>query len=160
MNPSKAWNAKLEAGIFWPSKNLYKQCVLWIFFERNVRQHHLIEVTLYFSSPTHLHFLHISSSTLTLLPCICTRINRDLDFLFWDSKFRPEMSKIDQKKYHQLPHFQLLLLGLGRKLHNSSKVIYLKYSKHLLSTVAHTIDCVCSKILNHGLNHGLLFLLF
>ena len=28
MNPSKAWNAKLEAGFFWPSKNLYKQCDL------------------------------------------------------------------------------------------------------------------------------------
>ena len=26
MNPLKAWNAKLEAGIFWPSKNLYRQC--------------------------------------------------------------------------------------------------------------------------------------
>ena len=41
-----------------------------------------------------------------------------------------------------------------------SKVIYPKYSKHWLSTVAHTIDCVCIKILNHGLNHGLLFPLF
>ena len=40
------------------------------------------------------------------------------------------------------------------------KVIYPKYSKHWLSTVARTIDCVCSKILNHGLNHGLLFSLF
>ena len=29
-----------------------------------------------------------------------------------------------------------------------------------LSTLAHTVDCVCSKILNHGLNHGLLFSLF
>ena len=28
MNLSKAWNAKLEAGIFWLSKNLYKQCVI------------------------------------------------------------------------------------------------------------------------------------
>ena len=37
------------------------------------------------------------------------------------------------------------------------KVIYPKYSEHWLSTMAHTIDCVCSKILNHGLNHGLLF---
>ena len=36
-----------------------------------------------------------------------------------------------------------------------SKVIYPKYSKHWLYTVAHTIDCVCSKMLNHGLNHGL-----
>ena len=41
-----------------------------------------------------------------------------------------------------------------------SKVIHPKYSKHWLSTVAHTIDCVCSKILNHGLYHGLLFSLF
>ena len=40
------------------------------------------------------------------------------------------------------------------------KVIYPKYSKHWLSNVAHTIDCVCNKILNHGLNHGLLFSLF
>ena len=32
--------------------------------------------------------------------------------------------------------------------------------KNSLSTVAHTIDCVCSKILNHGLNHGLLFSLW
>ena len=32
-----------------------------------------------------------------------------------------------------------------------SKVIHPKYSKHWLSTVAHTIDCVCRKILNHGL---------
>ena len=41
------------------------------------------------------------------------------------------------------------------EFHESSKVMYPKYFKHLLSTVAHTIDCVCSKILNHGLNHGL-----
>ena len=40
------------------------------------------------------------------------------------------------------------------------KVIYPKYSKHWLSSVAHTIDCVCGKILNHGLNHGLMFSLF
>ena len=26
MNLSKAWNSKLEVGIFWPSKNPYKQC--------------------------------------------------------------------------------------------------------------------------------------
>ena len=34
------------------------------------------------------------------------------------------------------------------------KVIYTKYSKHCPYTVAHTFECVCSKI-NHGLNHGL-----
>ena len=35
-----------------------------------------------------------------------------------------------------------------------------KYSKHWITTMAHTIDCECSKMLNHGLNHGLLFSLF
>jgi hypothetical protein len=40
------------------------------------------------------------------------------------------------------------------------KVIYPKYSKHWLSTMAYTIDCVFRKISNHGLNHGLLFSLF
>ena len=39
-------------------------------------------------------------------------------------------------------------------------VIHPKYSKHLPYTVAHTIDCVCSIMLNHGVNHGLLFSLF
>ena len=39
-----------------------------------------------------------------------------------------------------------------------NKVIYPKYSKPY--TVAHTIDFVCSKISNHGLNHGLFFSLF
>ena len=40
------------------------------------------------------------------------------------------------------------------------KVIYPKYSKHLLSNVAHTIDCVCNKMLNHGLNHEFFLSLF
>ena len=40
------------------------------------------------------------------------------------------------------------------------KVIYPKYSKHSLSTVAHTIDGVCSKMLNSGLNYGLFLSIF
>ena len=40
----------------------------------------------------------------------------------------------------------------------ASKVIYPKYSKHWPYTVASTIDCVCSKMLSHGLNHGLSFI--
>ena len=31
-------------------------------------------------------------------------------------------------------------------VHLDAKVIYTKYSKHLPNTVAHTIDCVCSKL--------------
>ena len=40
--------------------------------------------------------------------------------------------------------------------------IYPKYSKHWLPSTWHTqlFRYVCSKILNHGLNHGLLFSLF
>ena len=40
------------------------------------------------------------------------------------------------------------------------KVIYSKYSKHWPYTVAYTIDCVFSKMLYHGLNHGLFLSLF
>ena len=40
------------------------------------------------------------------------------------------------------------------------KVIYPKYSKHWSYTVAHTFDCVCNKMLNHGLNHGFFLSLF
>ena len=45
------------------------------------------------------------------------------------------------------------------KVKVAPKVIYPKYSKHWQS-MAHTIDCVYSEILNHGLNNGLSFLLF
>jgi hypothetical protein len=40
------------------------------------------------------------------------------------------------------------------------KVIYPKYSKHWPYTVAHTIDCVWIKMLDHGLNYGLFLSLF
>ena len=40
----------------------------------------------------------------------------------------------------------------------NGKVIHTKCSKHRPSTVAHTFECMCSKI-NHGLNHGLFILL-
>ena len=43
---------------------------------------------------------------------------------------------------------------------STAKVIHPKYSKHWPYTVAYKIDCVCSKMLNHGLNHGLFLSLF
>jgi putative flippase GtrA len=45
-------------------------------------------------------------------------------------------------------------------LHCCFKVIHPKYSKHWPYTLANTIDCVCSKMLNYGLNHGLFLSLF
>ena len=41
-----------------------------------------------------------------------------------------------------------------------TKVIYPKYSKHWLYTVAHTIGCVWSKMRNHGSKHVLFLTLF
>ena len=52
-------------------------------------------------------------------------------------------SKTNLYMNNRLSIFHNILVG--------TKVIYPKYSKHWLSTVAHTIDFVCSKILNHGL---------
>ena len=49
------------------------------------------------------------------------------------------------------------ITSLGTNVAALGKVIYPKYSKHWLFTVA---NCVCSKLLNHGLNNGLLFSLF
>ena len=49
---------------------------------------------------------------------------------------------------------------LALKIKQGYKVRYPKYSKHGLYTVAHTINWVCYKILNRGLNPGLLFSLF
>ena len=41
-----------------------------------------------------------------------------------------------------------------------SKGIYPKYYKHWSYTVAHTINCVCSKMLNHGWTHGVISFTF
>ena len=46
------------------------------------------------------------------------------------------------------------------KGHGQAKIIYPKYSKQWPYTVAYTIDCVRSKMLNHGLNLGLFLSLF
>ena len=51
----------------------------------------------------------------------------------------------------------ILTMVKGRE---SGKVIYTKYSKHWHCTVAHTKNCVCSKMFNDGLNHGLFPSLF
>ena len=41
------------------------------------------------------------------------------------------------------------------KFHFRFKVLNPKCSKYWIYTVAHTIDCVCSKMLQLGLSHGL-----
>ena len=46
------------------------------------------------------------------------------------------------------------------KWQNFFSIWFQSYISQILSTMAHTIDCVYSKILNHGLNHGLLFSIF
>ena len=46
------------------------------------------------------------------------------------------------------------------KMQWHTKVMYPKYSKHWPYTVAYTIDSVCNKMLNPGLNHRLFLSLF
>ena len=58
-----------------------------------------------------------------------------------------------QVKFHPWVKLDILF-------HMPGKVIYTKYSKHWPYTVAHTFECVCSKMLNHGLNHGFFLSLF
>ena len=58
-----------------------------------------------------------------------------------------------------------LFEGWARKIRKLAfwecdKVIYPKYSKHWPYTVAYTIYCVSSKMLHHGLKHGLFLSLF
>ena len=54
----------------------------------------------------------------------------------------------------------LLYVREARQWQKQGKVIHPKYSKHWPYTVAKTIDCLCSKMLNHGLNNGLFLSLF
>ena len=68
---------------------------------------------------------------------------------FWE---KDQCTKLNVIKYCQIK-------GWWKSL-DTFKVIYTKYSKHWPYTVAHTIYCVCSKILNHGLNHGFFLSLF
>ena len=60
--------------------------------------------------------------------------------------------KAGKRKIHLALATNLLTYS---NLDGKSKVIYPKYFKHLPYIVAHTIDCVYSKMLNNGLNHGL-----
>ena len=53
-----------------------------------------------------------------------------------------------------------LYLALITESGGKSKVMHPKCSKHWLYTVVHSIDCVCSKMLNHGLFLSLLKLIF
>ena len=43
---------------------------------------------------------------------------------------------------------------------HTDKVIYPKYSKNWPYLLAYVMGCDCSKMLNHGLNHGLFLSLF
>ena len=71
--------------------------------------------------------------------------------------FQIQLSLSDLTVYIKKAVLKLYFFFKGE---TASKVIYTKYSKHWPHTVAHTIDCVCSKMLNHVLNHELFLSLF
>ena len=55
--------------------------------------------------------------------------------------------------------WQIMLKGDMYSVHTEhSAKLYIPSTLNIdLDTVENTIDCVCSKMLNHGLNHGLFF---
>ena len=69
---------------------------------------------------------------------------------------KPLQKKAKKPSLHPPPIFFSRLYVLWAR----GKVIYPKYYKHWHYTVAHTIDWVCSKMLNQGLNHGLFLSFF
>ena len=104
----------------------------------------------------------------TEMYCTCHYFKSRIFFLAWSNLLKYEQSTdqsfISRFFWKGTILFIIFLKGAvsisHTLLHVKSKVIYPKYSKYWLSTVALTIDCVCSKIWNHGLNHGFLFSLF
>ena len=50
---------------------------------------------------------------------------------------------------HKMTCYCSAIVHVFTWIYADCKVIYPKYSKHWCYTVAHTIDCVCSKMLNH-----------
>ena len=69
------------------------------------------------------------------------------------------------RRWASRPAGFFLLLSISGPCHRRyrakllSKVIYPKYTKHWPYTVANC-DCVCNKMFNQGLNHGLFLSLF
>ena len=74
----------------------------------------------------------------------------------WTSKFarqvRLDRSKAGQVSWLQSATRKVWLVWYIKQVVAVGKVIYTKYSKHWLYTVAHTIECVCSKINNSWFN--------
>ena len=91
----------------------------------------------------------------------CTKFEKCVFYLHWYVYFRKLLSKWKQWLIVSDSDLWLLYLIypcsykcnvlLSGQLWALLKVIYHKYSKHWPYTVAHTIDCVCSKMSNHGL---------
>ena len=85
-------------------------------------------------------------------------------FFFWNLCYLFCIQPCNHKSCNK--NYQRNLISIAIKNHQklqkkvqcaciSAKVVYPKYFKHWLSTVAHTIDYVCSKISNHGLSFSL-----
>ena len=83
-------------------------------------------------------------------------------------KFQKKRFTMDQNKFLNITKRVTRKTSVVQRWQEASEIyidtegkfIYPKYSKHYPYTVAHTIDCGCSKVLNHGLNHRLFLSLF
>ena len=96
---------------------------------------------------------------LTLLTLVGahTTYTCELNAPWWVAKMMNGLILIISIK---IRNFRVLVFLKNLSFKGTFKVIYTKYSKHWPYAVAHTINCVCIKMLNHGLNHGFFLLLF
>ena len=106
-------------------------------------------------------YLGFRLSVHTYIQRSCTKFEKRVFYLHWYVYFWKLLSKWKQWLIVSDSDLWLLYLIypcsykcnvlLSGQLWALLKVIYPKYSKHWPYTVAHIIDCVCSKMLNHGL---------
>ena len=99
-------------------------------------------------------------------------LNSNKYFDIYIRKFNPVCTYCATSRYSRMGvahrHFSSKEKNLGRNSRSSTSSHVILHTKLYipstlnidLYTVAHTIDCVCSKMLNHGLNHGFFLSLF
>ena len=131
------------------------------FWNREDERHEPLSLFGAMTTVTNIFHSIYSSTYVDLLSTPCTMVSTKI--LCSNSMIWIWVHIIHQIKLcfmESTPNIYLKINDLAQDLLTSIKVIHPKYSKHGPYTVAHTIDCVCSKMLNHCLNHGLFLSLF
>ena len=89
--------------------------------------------------------------------CVCMRDRHNKVFVCGQQQtefFLPLSPGLNRKLSSHLKVDHELHMPRNQNFESGCKVIYPKYSRHWPYLLASTMGCGCSKILNHGLNHG------